>query len=236
MAKILTGRDICRRAAEYEGDKYWYGGKHQLATRALADQLRRENPSNWTDAYYAKALKDCDGKTYVCDCSGLVCHAYDIGDISSYGLRDRYPRWTGAPKDGMILWRTGHVGLYDNGKVRELKGIDYDYCFNAYVKSQWSEIHYDPNINYDGVKIGWTKIGDGWKYSADGKDYLISCWREINRHWYYFGTDGVAYTGIHKIGSETFYFATTKESVDLECAMMETNDRGALVINDIENG
>lgn len=229
----MTGKEICLRAAEYESYKYWYGAKGEIATKVLADRLRKENPSNWSQSYYDKALRDIDGKQRVCDCSGLVCHAYGIGTINSTSIRNKYPRWNGQPKTGMILWRQGHVGIYDGGKVRELKGIDYDYCFNAYNPAQWSEVHYDPKVDYDGIKVGWTNVNGQWLYSEDGKDYVRNSWRWINGHWYYFGADGFAYTGKHKIGTETFYFASIEESVDFECSCMRTNDRGAFIIWDV---
>ena len=225
----MNGFDICKRAAEWEGYKYWYGGKGEIASVALANRLRKENPATWTDSYYNKALKDIDGKQRVGDCSGLVCHAYDIGIISSYQIERKYQQWHDQPKNGMILWRTGHVGIYDSGKVRELRGIDYDYCFNDYNPAQWTKTLYDPNVVYaTGIKVGWTQENCKWLYSKDGVNYLKNVWERINNHWYYFGNDGYALTGSQIVDGKRCYFATLEDSVDFECALMVTDENGYL--------
>lgn len=192
----MTGKDICKRASEWSSYKYWYGGKGEIASVSLADRLRRENPSVWTSSYYNKALKDIDGKTRVGDCSGLVCHAYGIGDISSYGIKDKYTAWSGNPMDGMILWRKGHVGIYEHGKVHELKGIDYDYKFNAYNASEWLSTLYDKNVTYTehGYDIGWHRSADTGKwwyqYSTDDDGYYKNRVVRINGQYYAFDKDG----------------------------------------------
>lgn len=50
-------------------------------------------------------------------------------------------------------------------------------------------------------------------------------WELIDRYWYYFNDKGEALTGAHKIGSELYYFCT---EAPYECALMVTNNRGAL--------
>lgn len=75
----------------------------------------------------------------------------------------------------------------------------------------------------------WVKSDGKWYYRLkDGQN--AHGWNIINNHWYYFGLDGAAYTGLHTIhsdihGDETYYFM---ESGDLECALCHTDDRGAL--------
>ena len=204
----MTGKEICDRAAELSKDRYWFGAKHQLATKALASQLQRENPSVWTARYYDKAVKDCDGHTMVCDCSGLVCYAYKIGELSSYGIEDKYPVWNDAPKDGMILWRKGHVGIYENGCVHELRGIDYDYQFSAYKSGNWTKILYDPNVDYEkpAYPIGWNRnmdTGQWWdQYGPRKEDYYRDRIVRINGAYYAFRDDGYMVEGEAKISTD----------------------------------
>lgn len=147
----MTGYDIVRRAMELKDYKYWYGGKREKATLALAQRLKKENPSVWDEDYMLKAKIDISHGEKVCDCSGLVCYAYGIGDISSYGLKKKYKVWTGKPKPGMISWKPGHVGIIKtcSGKVIEMRGIDYDFTDTRYRKEAGlMTLLYDPNVEY----------------------------------------------------------------------------------------
>lgn len=214
----MTGAEIAERARSFSNQKYWYGAKNQLATVALANQLRVENPNVWTYNYYNKALKDVDGRTKVCDCSGLVCFAYQIGTISSYGIRDKYPKYSGDIKTGMILWRKGHVGIYDNGYVCEMKGIDYDYQHKPYNASEWTEIHYDPNVQYEqhDYDIGWHY--DAPTMSSQGG------W------WYAYGTTKGSYYRNRVVRINGAYYAFRDDGYMVEgSAMIVTDENGEII-------
>lgn len=147
----MTGYDIVKRAMELKGMVYWYGGKRQKCTQALADRLHKENPNVWDTAYMKKAEKDIDNFKYCCDCSGLVCYAYGINDIGSYEIRKRFHIWNGKPRPGMIAWKPGHVGIIKtcSGKVIEMRGIDYDFMDTRYRKTAGlMTLLYDPNVEY----------------------------------------------------------------------------------------
>lgn len=147
----MKGIDIVNRARSLNDCRYWYGAKRQIATKALADALKKQNPGTWTASYYKKALEDIDGKTRVCDCSGLVCYAYNIPDIGSSQIRNRFKVWKGTPRPGMIAWKSGHVGIIVtcSGKVAEMRGIDYDYQENRYRKTAGlTTLLYDPAVEY----------------------------------------------------------------------------------------
>lgn len=146
-----TVNEIVQRARSLSVYKYWYGGAGQVATKAIADSLKKSYPSIWTNSYYSKALNDIGQR--VGDCSYLVNYAYGIASPGNHGpgtsqYLSRWPKWTGAPKDGMIAWRNGHTGIYAGGKTLELVGIDYDYQEKTYNPSKWSAILYDPNRTY----------------------------------------------------------------------------------------
>lgn len=196
--EYMTVGDIITRTTNFKGYKYWYGGKGELATIELAKRLKAENPSVWSDNYYSKAIKDCNGTNRVADCSCLVCKAYDISNIGSYQIADKYQHWNAEPKTGMILWRKGHVGIYDNGIVHQMKGIDYDYYDEPYNATSWSKILYDTNVNYnvavDETKCGWHSDENGWWYrykDGTGPDtYYHDTCKIIGGHAYLFNSGG----------------------------------------------
>lgn len=142
---------IVARAKSLSNYKYWYGGAGQTATKELADSLRAKYPSIWTDSYYNTALADIGQR--VGDCSYLVNYAYGIASPGNHGIGTsqylaKYSRWNGAPKNGMIVWRNGHTGIYADEKTIELVGIAYDYQEREYISSKWAAILYDPNRSY----------------------------------------------------------------------------------------
>lgn len=190
--------EIISRATSFRGYKYWYGGKGEIATVALAKRLKQENPTVWTDSYYNKAIKDVNGENRVADCSCLVCKAYNIGNVGSYFIGEKYPQHKGEPKTGMILWRKGHVGIYDNGIVHQMKGIDYDYYDEPYNAAAWVKVLYDTSVNYDmpkdETKCGWYADSNGWWYrykEGTGADtYYHDVVKIIGGHAYLFDNEG----------------------------------------------
>lgn len=202
----MTGKEIVANAAKYKDYKYWYGAKREKATTALAGALKSAYPGVWTESYYQKALKDCDGKTMVADCSALVCGAYGIPDKGSYQLIYSFSEWPGVPKAGMIGWKKGHVGIFSAdgwaAPIIEMRGIDYDYCKKrTYASCGFTKVLYNPAIDYgqDGYKaIGWHKDDGGWWYRCsfgvgDGT-YYANCCKIIDGHAYIFDKDGYIVT------------------------------------------
>lgn len=198
----MTGKEIVARATSYKKMVYWYGAKREKCTTTLAGVLRQQNPGVWTEDYYQKALKDCDGEKYACDCSGLVCGAYNIPDIGSYQLGSKYETWNGTPRAGMIGWKRGHVGIFsDDGwdaKIIEMRGIDYDWKKERVYKTcGFVKVIYDPSIDY-GVEsyksIGWHKDNNGWwyrhKYGVGDGTFYADCCKIIDGHAYLFAPDG----------------------------------------------
>lgn len=164
----MTGKEVVRRARELHGFAYWYGGKGQLATSALAEQLRKDNPGVWTDSYFNTALKDVAAKRRVGDCSYLVCYAYNRSQIGSWAISEEYKIWGDQqnPKDGMILWRPGHVAIYDDGMVLELANQSVDFRIKEYVSLEWSKVLYSSKVDYDfEYEVGWHRDINGWWYA-----------------------------------------------------------------------
>ena len=202
----MTGKEIVARAQSLSKYKYWYGGKRELASVSLAKRLKSENPSVWTDSYYQEALKDVDGVTHVCDCSGLVCFAYGIGDVSSYGIKEKYQIYTGVPKAGMIGWKSGHVGIFSrdgwDAPIIEMRSQYYDYQDKrTYKECGFTKVLYSPSYIYDesstqndDTKVGWHRDSSGWWYrhteGTGPNTYYHETFQTINGKRYCFDKHG----------------------------------------------
>lgn len=199
---IKKGLEAVKNASLLKDVKYWYGAKGQLASADLADWLRAEYPSVWTNSYYSKAILDIDGKTRVGDCSYLVCKAYGISMIGSSQMKNKFKVWNDKPKNGMILWRSGHVAIYNNGFCIQLKGVDYDYTELPYGVDKYDIIYYHPDVNYDNYH-GWVEEDGKWYY-YDNEVRQVG-WRCIGTRWYYFHDDGVMHDGWLNIDKKWYY-------------------------------
>lgn len=149
----MTGSDIVANALTYTDRVYWYGGKDNLCTEDLLKTLSGLYPSVYTNVYISKCKKDIDNKKRCIDCSGLVCRAYGVVDLSTYGMKDLFAEWKESPLNGMILWKKTHCGIYNGGYVIEARGIDYDVTTNRkYHASDWESVLYDTYVDYGETK------------------------------------------------------------------------------------
>ena len=64
---------------------------------------------------------------------------------------------------------------------------------------------------YTTGKTGWVQASNAWYYYEDGAP-VKSAWRLLDGWWYYLGADGKMYTGLHAVGTETFYFCEASAS------------------------
>ena len=147
-----TINDIVERALSFKTYKYWYGGAGQIGTMALLNSLANSYKSIYTPEYKAEAALDIGQR--VSDCSYLVNFSYGIASPGNHGpgtreYNSRFSKWNGAPKNGMIVWKSDHTGIYYNGKTIEMVGLKYDYMERPYSKDKWLAILYDPNRSYD---------------------------------------------------------------------------------------
>lgn len=74
--------------------------------------------------------------------------------------------------------------------------------------------------------VGWNHDSNGWWYADSKTTYHKARWELINRHRYYFNTDGYAVTGWQEIGGKWYYFEP-RVGHELECAMYVTDNTGA---------
>jgi len=146
----MTGNDIIKNALWYRNYVYWYGAKGEECTYKLLNTLSTLYPGIYTTTYKQKCMIDIRNGKHAIDCSGLVCRAYGISNISTYEMPKHFTEYTGPIKNGMIVWRPNHVGLYYNGKVLEARGIDYDITdTRTYKKLDWKRVYIKPDVNYD---------------------------------------------------------------------------------------
>lgn len=199
----MNGIEIAAAAKKFKSMVYWYGGKRQICTVALADELKRENPSVWTTEYYRKALKDVQHHRRCCDCSGLVCGAYGIGDIGTGSFLKAFKVWRGKPKAGMIAWRKGHCGIFLSdgwdSKIAEMRGIDWDYRENrTFSEAGFTKVLYSTSVSYETLNQaeapGWHADATGWWYrhtAGTGQEtYYNDCVKIIDEHCYIFDNEG----------------------------------------------
>lgn len=219
---VTNAKTIIQRATACRDMVYWYGGKRQLATKELADILKANNPSVWTNSYYDTALKDVvDGKT-VCDCSGLVCYAYNMPDIGTY-MMPVCNKLTAFDKTdtyipGMIAWKPGHCGIIldSSGHIAEMRSIKWDYsCRRTFKEAGFKRIYYAPSISYeiDDHSYGWHEDATGWWFATgvNPGEYYRNCFAKINNRWFHFNDKGYIDIGVFSVGG--YMYASTKYGI-----------------------
>lgn len=137
-----------RAMLEYHSP-YWYSTVGQIASEALYEEEKRQNPSQYTKwskssftSQYGMKVHDCSGliKGYLMspciDGNGMVTDplkpsVYNSKYDWSANMMIQHCSETGDIKtipeeEGIIVWKDGHVGIYDkNGYVIEERGHSY---------------------------------------------------------------------------------------------------------------
>lgn len=137
-----------RAMLEYHSP-YWYSTVGQIASEALYEEKKRQNPSQYTKwakssftSQYGMKVHDCSGliKGYLMspciDGNGIVTDplkpsVYNSKYDWSANMMIQHCSETGDIKtipeeEGLIVWKDGHVGIYDkNGYVIEERGHSY---------------------------------------------------------------------------------------------------------------
>lgn len=171
-----TGEQVVKNAFSMKNYVYWYGGSGQKCSYALLNTLSRLYPGIYTTTYKQKCVADIKNGKYCIDCSGFACKASGLPHYSTYQmtydshfiqLKDK-----SKIKNGMIVWRPTHCGIYYNGEVIttvsgeyviEARGIDYDITTTRkYRDTDWDRIYYVRGINYNSIE----KLDDDYDYAA----------------------------------------------------------------------
>ena len=156
----------CKSMLDYKSP-YWYGTYGQIASEAVYLQKKEAYPEQyekWSKASFAEQY----GKK-VHDCSGLIKgyfmtpHAvsyptveakYDSKyDLSSSALearaREKGPISTIPEIPGLIVWKSGHVGVYiGDGWVIEERGHQYGTVKTKLSERPWTKWLKHPYIIY----------------------------------------------------------------------------------------
>lgn len=160
----MVASEIITKAMSYVGVyAYWYGGKGERCSVSLLNRLSGAYPSVYTSAYITKCQADIKSGKYCIDCSGLVCSAYGVAHRGTEQFSVIWKTWKGTPKNGMILYRKGHCGIYNNGYVIEARGKDFGVTSTrVYKVSDWTRVYYSTAVDYD----------EGEEMKRTAKEYL----------------------------------------------------------------
>lgn len=150
----MVASDIITKAKSYVGTYvYWYGGKGEKCTTALLSTLSKLYPNVYTTAYKALCNSDIREGKHCIDCSGLVCACYNVPMVGTAQFDKYFKTYTGEIKNGMIVWRTGHTGIYYHGYVIEARGKMYGVTQNRkYKASEWTKVYYKEGVDYGMAK------------------------------------------------------------------------------------
>ena len=210
---IMTGKKIVTRAKEIgKMCTYWYGAKRQIPTLNLANILRRQNPSVWTEEYFDSAVKDIGSDKLVCDCSGLVCGAYDIPDVGTSTMLESFSSMVSIPAPGhfipgMIGWKKGHCGIIIDayGHIAEMRGLRWDFCTNrTFSECGFTRVLYSPSVDYDICDPGWYKANGYWYYKKTNGLLARNEFLKINGSWYYFNATSEMVTGYFRVNNKRY--------------------------------
>lgn len=168
----MTSNDIIKSALSYTNNKrytYWFGGKFQKCTKTLLDTLSELYPDVYTSLYKSRCKLDISSGRIAVDCSGLVCKVYRKPFIGTHEFYKYFKEYKNTPKDGMIVWRASHCGIYFEGKVIEARGLWKGItATRPYISGAWTRIYYDPKVTY----IPYKNDSDVINYEKVVKDVI----------------------------------------------------------------
>lgn len=189
---MLTNKDLadfCLNKATHVSSKYMWGDYGRTITNTTIEQKAKQYPTRYSANRIAELKKCTNGYWIGCDCAGLIkwCLWTDKGthDIRYNSKTDRNTGglWNCATKrgtidtlpevPGIILYKTGHVGVYiGNGMAVECTLGSYgDGIVQSKVKGRgWTHWLTIPEIDYDFESADTNntlpKVGDTVEYSG----------------------------------------------------------------------
>lgn len=152
----MTDIDIINKALSFTNPVYvyWYGGKNNICSNKLLNQLKSLYPDVYKPSYVAACKVDIQEHKRCIDCSGLVCAAYNKPMVGTSQFDKYFKIYKGAPVDGMIVWRSNHCGIYNKGRIIEARGRWSGITdTRPYSKGYWSRIYYDTSVAYSFGKL-----------------------------------------------------------------------------------
>lgn len=145
------------------GYVYAYGFKNEIITQKKIDQFARMYPSTYTVSIKNKTIEKI-GKIGI-DCSGFVCEAFGYPHTNSSGLKSKMVHAYSTSdksklKNGMIIWRKGHIGLIEidqSGEawILEAKGTAYDLTRTKYSERGTGFTYYGElaGVDYSNARV-----------------------------------------------------------------------------------
>ena len=166
-----TNKGLVEYVKAQLGLPYWYATYGNIATEKLYNVKKKNYPKYYTatdfSTQYGYRVHDCSGlikaylfcetptskpkynKEYDRSALGTIRACSEQGDIS-----------TMPETVGLILWKTGHVGVYiGNGEVVEAKGHKYGVILSKLSNGNWlkwgklDDITYEEDIKMTNVSL-----------------------------------------------------------------------------------
>lgn len=195
----MTPKEIHDNFLSLKDYVYWYGGKGERCTETLLSKLSSLYPKIYTKNYISLCRKDIEKGSHCIDCSGLVCKCVGVSNIGSWNIHDQWEEMKDWISNGCVLWRSGHVGIFWNGKVLEAagksSGVDDHTIFKP---DSWVKVFRPPTLSIDSSEEGWYWDGDGWWYRhTKGKGpetYYHTKYQVIDGVEYLFDSEGYVVT------------------------------------------
>jgi len=243
------------------GTPYVYGAKGEVLTQSRINQLARENPNMYTDAYIAKAKKFI-GRACT-DCSGLISWYTGIirgsSNFCDTAVENHPVSALNESMTGWALWKPGHIGVYiGGGVVIEAKGINYGTIKSRVTDTPWHAALKLKDIDYSVVKkSGWQNEDGGYRYYLgntgeavrnnwyedydckwywfDGAGLMVrNVWYKYKDRWYYLGPDGAMLQGLQNIDGK-WYCLDQNGRMMMEPITLTPDHDGALQFPGLSN-
>lgn len=143
---VKTAAGLVTFVKEWVGRPYWYGTCCYDCTTSLLNRKAAQYPAHYTTARMPRYCADIESGKKCADCIGLIkgymwtdeetgkvkygsngCPDKGANGMFSYA-KQRKLKWgaigTLPERPGLVLWRSGHVGVYiGNGKLVEARGF-----------------------------------------------------------------------------------------------------------------
>lgn len=154
---------------------YWYGTCGYKATSSLYNSKKKQYPAHYTAAREKGYRADISDGKMCADCVGLIKAFFwlggDLGGKSRYGAngcpdksangmyalcKEHGPISTLPDVPGMIVWKSGHIGVYvGDGYTVEMQGFAADCVKRKVSKGTWTHWGKLPAsmLSYDGAAV-----------------------------------------------------------------------------------
>ena len=198
---MFTGKELAAYCEKMYANKdhwaYWYGTYGNKCTMSKYKSKKKQYPDHYGSSRTKGYMKDIEEGRRCADCVGMIKSFFWTGnqydtdpkygtnncpDKSANGMYELCkkkgkvgPISTIPDIPGVIVWKSGHIGVYvGGGYTVEMKGFDYDCVRNKVTKGPWTNWGMLPEsmIRYDDAPVPEPeKLGDrDLKKGCEGDD------------------------------------------------------------------